>query len=90
MSDLTSDPAATGFPPARFADRFAWSPPQDAQRALLLTARALEGTDPVEVLAVIGGLRAGLSVAEVLEALEGLAGSTEAARGSGRWGERTR
>jgi hypothetical protein len=52
----------------------------DARGALLLAARSLERADPVEVLGVLGGLRAGLPVAEVLTALEGLAkGSKPAA-----------
>ncbi len=69
---LDHDPAATGFPPARFAEQFAWQ--RDVRGALLLTACALERRDPVEVQAVIGGLLAGLSVAEVLASLEDLAG----------------
>jgi hypothetical protein len=43
--------------------------------ALLLTATALERRPAVEVVSVIGGLLAGLPVAQVLGALEDLASS---------------
>ncbi len=71
---LDHDPAANGFPPARFVDQFGWDRRREVRGCLLLAARALETSDPVEVAAVLGGLRAGLSVGEVLEALEDLAG----------------
>jgi hypothetical protein len=71
---LDHDLGNSSFPPARFADQFAWDRQRDVRGALLLTARALERADPVEVAAVLGGLRAGSSVAEVLASLEDLAG----------------
>jgi hypothetical protein len=43
--------------------------------ALLLVARALERRQKVEVVSIIGGILAGLSIAEVLAALENLARS---------------
>jgi hypothetical protein len=45
------------------------------RHALLLTATALERRPKVEVISVIGGLLAGLPVAQVLGALEDLASS---------------
>jgi hypothetical protein len=70
---LDHDVAASGFPPIPdqpvAVDRFL-----DARGALLLCACALEVADRARVLAVLGGLRAGLSITEVMEALEGLVG----------------
>jgi hypothetical protein len=48
------------------------------RHALLLVARALERRQKVEVISTIGGILAGLPIAEVLAALEDLARSRAA------------
>jgi hypothetical protein len=67
-SDSAPIPSAIGTATKTGTDRA-------TRRALLLCATALERHDKTEVLGVLGALLAGMPIAEVLIALENLAGS---------------